>query len=485
MRLKPEIILIHGYTGGPTDFSDLPDALMRALPAETWCPLLPGHGTSVDDLLPLSSTDMFDGVEKRIVDTLAADRPVVLLGLSFGAQAALYFASRHPIAGAVAINATHGLKLPWSLPGIGLLARIRPAWAKNFSPEERAERAGAILYETVPTRSLFLSRELRRKVDVGARAISCPVFFIHSTDERFGNWRAVDRLRRKIPAPTRLSLVRSRGHSLFFSEAKQQATEEIVAFLKSLDIFARMQSPSRDTRVTAIVPAYNESAHIEAVLSALTRAPSVGEIIVVDDGSTDDTGIRSGNVPGVTVLRNAANLGKAESMERAARAARFDVLFFCDADLVGFGPEHVEAIIRPVVTGQYDMFIGIRGNLMQTAFHAIALNSGERALRKEVWFGLPDYFKHRYRIEAGLNHYVKQTGAKGFGWKQFDYTHRIKEAKYGVLRGTGLRWWMNFDVVSAYLRYPIMGRLSRRRVAERIELPERAPPPTPPPHQSA
>ena len=179
-------------------------------------------------------------------------------------------------------------------------------------------------------------------------------------------------------------------------------------------------------------------------------------------------------VDGVTILRNATNLGKAASLERGVRAATFDVLFFCDADLVGFRPEHVEAIVRPVIAGEYDMFIGVRGNMMQTAVRAFALNSGERALRKEIWFELPDYFKHRYRVEAGLNFFVKHHTRKGLGWKEFDYTHVVKESKYGILKGTILRWWMNFDVASAYLSYPIIhwrsgtnrGRLESRGLGE-------------------
>jgi glycosyltransferase involved in cell wall biosynthesis len=223
--------------------------------------------------------------------------------------------------------------------------------------------------------------------------------------------------------------------------------------------FSAKRRPTRamnEKQVTAIVPAYNESFHVEAVVRTLLRSPSVGEIIVVDDGSSDDTSVRITSIDGVTLLRNERNLGKAASLERGVRAASFDTLFFCDADLVGFKPEHVEAIVRPVIDGEYDMFIGVRRNIMQTAVHAFALNSGERALRKEIWFGLPDFFKHRYRVEAGLNFFVKHQTEKGLGWKEFDYTHVIKESKYGILIGTILRWWMNFDVASACLSYPVI-----------------------------
>lgn len=185
----------------------------------------------------------------------------------------------------------------------------------------------------------------------------------------------------------------------------------------------------------------------------------MGEIIVIDDGSDDGTAEAASRAGNVTVLVNEHNLGKAASMERGVRNATHEVIFFCDADLIGFTPEHAETIIRPVITGVYDMFIGMRGNFMQRAVRAWGLNSGERALRKTVWRRLPEYYKHRYRIEVGLNYYVKHHTRKGFSWRIFDYSQPIKESKYGVVRGTFLRWLMNFDVLCAYASSPLIYRI--------------------------
>ena len=88
---------------------------------------------------------------------------------------------------------------------------------------------------------------------------------------------------------------------------------------------------------------------------------------------------------------------------------------------------------------------------MQKAITLFGVNSGERALRREVWEKLPDYYKHRYRIEAGLNYYAKYYG-NGFGYESFPYFQTLKETKYGFFKGTYLRWKMNLDVLLAYLR---------------------------------
>ena len=204
------------------------------------------------------------------------------------------------------------------------------------------------------------------------------------------------------------------------------------------------------TRIAAIVPAYNESDHIKHVLQVLSVTNIIDEIIVIDDASSDDTSLMASQFANVRVLRNSVNKGKAQSMQRGVDETDAEILFFCDADLQGFSPDIATAIITPVANGSHSMFIGIRNNVMQKIVPLFAMNSGERALTRELWDKLPDHFKYRYRIEAGLN-YIAKKDPKGFGLKKFDYYQTLKEKKYGFLKGTALRWWMNIDVGYAYI----------------------------------
>lgn len=203
-------------------------------------------------------------------------------------------------------------------------------------------------------------------------------------------------------------------------------------------------------RVVAIVAAYNEAARIRPVLEVLTHTPEINRIIVVDDGSSDGTAAVASAVSGVCVLRNEHNAGKAASLERGVRASNEPIIFFCDADLVGLTPHIVSEIVSPVARGEKDMCIGIRDNLSQKTFLPFALNSGERALRRELWELVPAFFKHRYRIEVGLNT-AALFGSHGLGWQRFGYYQTFKESKYGLWRGFFLRVWMSCDVVVAYL----------------------------------
>ncbi len=152
-------------------------------------------------------------------------------------------------------------------------------------------------------------------------------------------------------------------------------------------------------------------------------------------------------------------------MDRGVKSSKSGIIFFCDSDLKGLTSDIVEQIVSPVVNNEYSMFIGIRNNVMQKIFTPFGLNSGERAMRREVWESLPDFYKYRYRVEVGLNYFVKLF-KKGFGYKQFFHFQTLKEVKYGFWKGTFLRWWMNLDVVIAFLR---MNFYDRFRIKKEYE----------------
>ena len=217
---------------------------------------------------------------------------------------------------------------------------------------------------------------------------------------------------------------------------------------------------SRSYFVSVIVPAYNEGPRISGVLKSLSRSKILSEIIVVDDGSNDNTELVVKKFSKVRYLKNKKNMGKAFSMDRGVKSTKAPIIFFCDADLRGLTPEIVEKITLPVINNEVDMFIGGRGNIMQKTVKKWAINSGERALRRHLWTELPKFYKHRYRIEAGLNNFAKKYG-KGYGFEVFSHTQPIKESKYGFFKGTFLRWWMNLDVTTATIRFHLIDRFRK------------------------
>jgi len=208
-------------------------------------------------------------------------------------------------------------------------------------------------------------------------------------------------------------------------------------------------------KVAAIVPAYNEADRIGKVLDVLTKIKGLDEIIVIDDGSSDNTYEVSRKFP-VRCFRNEKNLGKAATMQRGVDLTDAECLFFCDADLRGLRPEIIEDTIAPVAEGKTDMFIAVRAHASHRYIKPIGLLSGERALTRQLWNITPSFYKYRFRIEFGLNRFAEFYG-RGFQYKVFEnYYLTRKEIKYGLWKGFIRRMWMYYDILVAYLFFYLL-----------------------------
>src|SRR5438445_13200502 len=113
--------------------------------------------------------------------------------------------------------------------------------------------------------------------------------------------------------------------------------------------------------ISIIGPVYNKAKDLPECLSALVGLGCpTAEIIVVDDGSTDDTAIVADRM-GVNVIRLGENSGVAAARNCGARHAGGEILFFVDADVV-VAPGAVERVVKvfednpelSAVFGSYD-----------------------------------------------------------------------------------------------------------------------------------
>lgn len=110
--------------------------------------------------------------------------------------------------------------------------------------------------------------------------------------------------------------------------------------------------------ISIILPAKNEAEGLRRTLPALRNEFPDAEIIVVDDGSTDDTAAIA-NANGATVLSSPYSMGNGASIKRGARAATGDILIFMDAD-GQHDPAHIIELLAKLDAG-YDMAVGARG----------------------------------------------------------------------------------------------------------------------------
>ncbi|MCK4318366.1 glycosyltransferase family 2 protein [Candidatus Bathyarchaeota archaeon] len=147
---------------------------------------------------------------------------------------------------------------------------------------------------------------------------------------------------------------------------------------------------AEETTVSAVIPAYNEEKTIEAVVKgALSH---VDEVLVVDDGSTDDTA-RIAEEAGAKVLRQ-QNAGVLKATELGLREATCDIIVTLDAD-GQHDPSEIPRLIEPILRGEADLVMGIRPELpylserILTSLTSIRVpigdaSTGFRAVRREI-----------------------------------------------------------------------------------------------------
>ncbi len=190
--------------------------------------------------------------------------------------------------------------------------------------------------------------------------------------------------------------------------------------------------------ISCIVCAYNEGDRIDEVLRTLDGHPALAEVIVVDDGSTDDTKAIVQSHPNIRLVSYRVNRGKTYAMSRGIAAARGEHLMFLDADLAGLGPREIDLLAAPVLGGRADVSISLRSNSLGV-YRRMGLDfvSGERVIpawlvrdHVETMATLPRWggetFINQLVIAANLNIEV-------IDWP--GVTNTRKQEKVGALRG--------------------------------------------------
>ncbi|WP_027340035.1 glycosyltransferase family 2 protein [Halonatronum saccharophilum] len=193
-----------------------------------------------------------------------------------------------------------------------------------------------------------------------------------------------------------------------------------------------------NSSISILIPAYNEGDRIEKTVTALRGLNNLKEIIVIDDGSKDDTYLKADRVADKVICLE-SNQGKGVALDCGLEQAFGDVILLVDADL-GESATEAKKLVGPVVEGKAHMAIAkfppakIKGGfglvkglanfglerMLKQSFESPL--SGQRAIAREVLEGFPG-FSRGFGVEVGLTIDAHRRGYK-IVEVEVDMTHR-------------------------------------------------------------
>jgi glycosyltransferase involved in cell wall biosynthesis len=248
------------------------------------------------------------------------------------------------------------------------------------------------------------------------------------------------------------------GFDLGGSRCREPVTRDVDSglFLARLPRMTPLTPTPTTPRISCIICALNEGPRIGAVLDVATAHPLIAEVIVVDDGSTDDTAAVVARHANVRLITHASNQGKSKAVATGVAAARHELLMLLDADLKGLHVDDLTALAAPVLAGHAAVTLSLRRNSL-ALFRWVGIDfvSGERVVEKRL---LADVLQDlhalpRFGIEVFMNKRIiaARLPIAIAHWRTV--TQSRKTEKLGWRRGVLAEWRMVFDLMDAV--YPL------------------------------
>ena len=205
--------------------------------------------------------------------------------------------------------------------------------------------------------------------------------------------------------------------------------------------------------IDVVIPARNEATTVADVVAAARGCRYSREVIVVDDGSTDGTA-EAALAAGAKVVRRETGTGsKAHAMELGVAATDADAILFCDADVVGLTPTHLEDICRPFLEGRAAMSVGwFDYGMLNPLVRRLPPTSGERIVPRWVWDSVHPEKRTGYSIEIMINEVIAEGRLPTTVRIMPGVAHRTKRHKLGLRKGYRETWRMFWGLVGLPFR---------------------------------
>lgn len=235
------VFLIHGLTAEPSVFAPIIAALHRHhISAE--CPLIAGHGTSVDDLGRTSLAAWIQSVEKPFLKCVKENGPIVIGGLSLGGLLALDLAARYPkkVKGVIAMATPVVLPL-WLNLLFALIDKTPLRYVYSGSKRrglglaDSSAEAAYACYDFFPLQAVQNLYALKDRVCGELPSVSCPVLAIHSKHDGTVPFRATALMKAELRnALLEIVALEKSDHVITLDFERELVASACVDFVKRL-----------------------------------------------------------------------------------------------------------------------------------------------------------------------------------------------------------------------------------------------------------
>lgn len=226
-------LVLHGFTGNPGSMRGIAEALVAA-GFSVEMPLLPGHGTVIEDMLDTTFPDWLGEAEAAYQRLADRCERVVIVGLSMGGALTAWLGAEHPeVAGLVCINA-----IVSEPEGMGAFveeliasgAEVMDGIGSDIAKEGVVESA----YPETPVRPLRSMLQAAGELDERLGRITSPVLVISSPEDHVVPPENSDILASRVAGPVERITASRSYHVATMDHDKEMIEEAVVAFAQKV-----------------------------------------------------------------------------------------------------------------------------------------------------------------------------------------------------------------------------------------------------------
>ncbi|MBL7159175.1 alpha/beta fold hydrolase [Candidatus Microgenomates bacterium] len=172
--------------------------------------------------------------------------------------------------------------------------------------------------------------------------------------------------------------------------------------------------------VTALVPCYNEEQTIKNILEVLIDSPLITKVVVIDDGSTDQSLkiIKRYQGKKLETVFLTKNRGKGEAVKEGLKKVKTKAVFLCDADLQGLKNFHIKLLVKTFQKRKQQVVVGLTEKKLSKITHPLRENlllliSGQRIyLLSHLKKITKNPLSSQWGLEIYANYYCRKNKIK-------------------------------------------------------------------------